>query len=285
MTGIDAFILVMLACAIGLGVGRGWRRGVIDLVSLVGGLTFALIAWPVGHWVFRSVIGLPDLFAGPLGVGLVAAVGVVGIGWLGAKWAGREEELSRRSRVTGGMVGLLLGLIGMAPFLLLVSLATRESDQLERSRLAQPFLAALPLMYEVPELLGLRVPKVVPVPTNFDSEFGEQPRRWPTFRPINFRSLDGATCIKCRGRVKFVGYRRKEGPLPIPKFRCEGCGRTSDGCQGFESFHEMYKACPVDVAEKGYKLDCGVWTNGELIWPRGRCPVCDKEYRQRVEGQ
>jgi hypothetical protein len=281
MTGIDALILVLLAVSAGLGAARGWRRGLVDLASLVGGLLLALVGWPAGHWLLRHVIGLPDLLSGPLGVGLVAAAGVALISLLGTRWVLREQELTRPSRVAGGGIGALLGAIGVGPMLLLAATVFGAADQLQQSALARPFLAALPGTYNAAELLGVRVPKVVMVPVSFATESDGTAPRFPTFRPINFRRLEGSTCLKCRERMKFLGYKTKDRLIPVPKFQCGSCGRTSDGCQGFESFHAMYHGCPVSVADKGYQLDCGIWTNGEMVWPKGPCPVCGKEYHEK----
>ncbi len=284
MTGIDLLILALFALCAGLGAVRGWRRSTLDVVSLIVGLLVGLFLYPAGEWLLRKLLGLPDLLAGPLGFGLMIALGVVGSVLLLGRWAAREEVLTNLSRVGGALLSLLLGAMGMGPFLTLASVFFSSPQQVDRAPLARPFLAAVPYTYQAVELLGVRVPKVVMVPDNFETELDRGLPRRPQFRPINFTKLDGSTCIKCRGKMKFLGYQRKDGcPIPIPKFMCTQCGRTSDGCQGFESFHEMYHECPVTVAEKGYKLDCGVWTNGDLVVPQGPCPVCGKEYRAPAE--
>ena len=38
----------------------------------------------------------------------------------------------------------------------------------------------------------------------------------------------------------------------------------------------LYGKCPVELAEKGEKFDCGQWPNHLLVKPKGPCPVCGK---------
>jgi hypothetical protein len=128
------------------------------------------------------------------------------------------------------------------------------------------------------ESLGLPLPKLVNLPADYQEEAAGL-RHGLQFMRLNFTRLDGATCLNCRGKVQFLGYRFSRGTLMSPEFRCPKCGRTSDGCQTFEGFHAIYGKCPVTLAEEGVQFDCGVWRNGSWTVPRGVCPVCGNEFR------
>lgn len=298
MNGVDAVIIIVMLLAATGGAKRGAYYGLLDVACLVGGLLVGVLTYPLGHWLLRRALGLPDLLSGPLGFALMVVVAAAAIWFLGRSLAAREEQPSRTSRVVGGLAGLVLATIGLGAFLVLMGTASAgrqvkpewqgvpgqvveelpeaPEGPISQSRLAQPLLEVVPLSLRAIELMGVKVPRVVMVPPDFERELNLGVQRVPVFRPINFSSIDGAKCIKCAGEVAFVGYKRKGGSFPFPKFECTDCGRTSDGCQAFEGFHEMYHACPFQVANKGGRLDCGVWTNGDWVVPQGQCPVCHR---------
>jgi hypothetical protein len=139
-------------------------------------------------------------------------------------------------------------------------------------------IALVPEMHVGMESLGLPLPKLVQLPTDYRDEL-QGINQGLQFLRLNASSLDGAMCIHCRSRVEFEGYHFSRGTLMSPRYRCPQCGRTSDGCQTFEGFHTIYGGCPVPLAEEGLKFDCGVWTNGWWTVPHGPCPVCGKAYR------
>jgi hypothetical protein len=316
MNGIDLVIIVVLIVAAASGARRGFYSSLLDLACVFGGILIGLVGYPLGVWLFRRVLGLGDLLAGPLGFALMVVIGVVAIAYLGRLFAakpplgGDEEDvpLSKASRFAGAVLGMALAVIGLSAFLVLAGMgaaarqvqpewhgvpeqsatdaAEEASDQVSRSRLAQPLIALVPIGLQTVELTGLKLPRVTMVPRSFDdAEYERGLRRVPTFRPINFTKLDGGTCIKCGAAVDFVGYVRKGGSFPFPKFKCPKCGRTSDGCQLFEGFHAMYHACPYDVADRGGTLDCGVWTNNDPVVPQGKCPVCGRTLQLRAEAR
>lgn len=296
MNGVDAVIVVLLLLAAGSGAKRGAYYGLLDLACVAGGLLIGLLTYPLGHWLLAGLFRLPDLLAGPFGFALMVIVSAAGIWYVGRIWASREEEPSRTSRVIGAAAGVVLAAMALGTFLVLMGTASAAKqvepewsgvpgqaaaapqepaeDPVSQSLLAQPLLEVVPLSLKALELTGLRLPRVTMVPRDFEREYALGLPRVPTFRPINFTRIGGSMCIKCRGEVRFVGYKRKNGSFPFPKFQCTQCGRTSDGCQAFEGFHELYHACPFVIANKGARLDCGVWTNGEWVIPQGPCPVC-----------
>ncbi|MDW7730780.1 MAG: hypothetical protein SCJ94_12400, partial [Bacillota bacterium] len=93
-------------------------------------------------------------------------------------------------------------------------------------------------------------------------------------RGTNYRELDQSTCFACGEPVDFMGYADNGKGSVSPKFICSGCGRTSDGCQTYEGYHVMYNVCPVEMANQGYRFDCGIWNNNRYVRPEGPCVVC-----------
>jgi hypothetical protein len=279
LNGIDVLIILVFLLAGAWGAKRGIRAGLLDLSCIVGGLVVGLAGYKLGWWLVRVTLKLPDLLSGPIGFVLMVAVGATLAGVVASRLVKPDEKPSRASRLGGVALNVLLAYLVLGIFLQLMTAAHESRSQIGESRLARPLLAVVPLALRAAELPGWDLPRVVAVPRNFDGDFELNAPRYPTFRPINFAKLDGSTCIKCRGKMKFLGYYFKGGgPLPSPKFECTQCGRTSDGCQGFESFHRMYHECPVTLAQRGAKLDCGVWSNGEYVVPHGPCPVCGKRF-------
>jgi len=78
--------------------------------------------------------------------------------------------------------------------------------------------------------------------------------------------------------MRFLGYKRVRGSRIAPKFRCARCGRTTDGCQSFQGMHAIYNECPVEIARRDIKLNCGVWTNRDWVYPLGPCPVDGRSF-------
>lgn len=182
-------------------------------------------------------------------------------------------------RISGELLG---GFLGMFLFFLLAGAIALLIPPSENAPLAQLGEKAMPRLLILLERLHIDPPKLVYHPSTFEGEWSEQ-GLWKgkieyRFERLAFSQLDGATCIACRGKVDFLGYLKKDNNPLVPKFRCRVCGRTSDGCQTFEGFHKIYGICSVDEAEKGVELDCGTWTNGIWVVPKGKCPVCGKEY-------
>ncbi|MBC7327773.1 hypothetical protein H5T87_06625 [bacterium] len=187
-------------------------------------------------------------------------------------------------RKDDGIIGKLLGgFLGMVLFFFLSGALALLNPPSEKSPLAMLAEKAMPRLIILSEKLHIDPPKLVYHPSTFEGEWSSE-GLWEgrieyRFERFAFSQLDGSTCIACRGKVKFLGYFRKGRAPLVPKFQCTVCGRTSDGCQTFEGFHKIYGICPVEEAEKGVELDCGTWTNGNWVVPKGKCPVCGREYR------
>jgi hypothetical protein len=302
VNGIDVLVIVILGLCAWSGARRGWRLSLLDLACIVLGIVVGIYTYPAGVWVLRKLLGLPYLLAGPLGFMLMVLLGgaliwLGGMRWLASrdKRAGRSGDRKKASddpaegapartlgdRLGGGIIGAFMGAMGMTAFLMLVGMGSTSKGQIQHSALARSSRSAIPIGLEMAEHLGVDLPRVVVVPKSLTNAFEFSPMRVPRFIPINFTKLDGSKCIKCGGKVRFLGYKWKDLPTPCPKFQCTVCGRTSDGCQTFEGFHKMYGDCPFTLADQGALLDCGVWTNGDPVVPQGRCPVCGRELHLR----
>ena len=277
LNGVDLLIIFIFVVAAYWGAKRGVHAALLDIGCIVAGLAVGLVGYPLGWKLVRKLLALPDVLSGPLGFLLMVAIGATAGGLIGGRLVRQREAPSVASRVGGGALNVLMAYLVLGIFLRLMAGVEEPNGRISRSRLAPPLLAIVPDVLRIVELPGLDLPRVVAVPRWSEGEFEIGATRYPTFRPLNFSKLNGSTCINCRGKMRFLGYYFKDAPLPSPKFQCAQCERTSDGCQGFESFHKLYQECPVTLAQQRIELDCGVWTNGEAVVPLGECPVCGKE--------
>jgi len=276
LNGVDFFILSLVALNVYWGSHRGLYPGLFDLVSLVLALVLATWTYPAAAWLVEKILGLQGALGGLLGFVLMALL-VIKLGTYLLRLIPEQAEPSPKvNKISGGVIGSILGVILAALLLSAFSSLPGHTTQIEGSLLGRPFVDGVPRAYGRLEAAGLDLPKLVRLPRDYQDELRGVAPTQLQFRRLNFAQLDGATCIKCRGPMKFLGYFRKEGSALSPKFQCAQCGRTTDGCQSFEGFHRMYRRCPTEVANDGYLLDCGVWTNGEGVVPQGPCPVCGR---------
>jgi hypothetical protein len=277
MNEVDFVIILIVGISAFHGVRHGVLSGAIDLAALIlalaiGASSWRLLAAPL-LW-----FGFPAPLAGMLGF-ILTTIGVA----FGANhlliWMVRNIRPPKWLEQTGGgVMGFLTGLL-LSSFLLIFSGAMPQAYKaIPRSLLGMRLLSIVPAIHGDLEAVGIPLPKLVMLPTNYREELaGKGMRQGLQFLQINFTRLDGSKCIKCEHRVHFLGYKFPRGTLLSPKFQCPYCGRTSDGCQTFEGFHKIYGQCPVDIARQGVWFDCGVWTNGNFVLPHGKCPIDGKE--------
>lgn len=276
MNAVDLLVVTVLGAGAVMGAMRGVLRSAGDSVSLLLGLFVTALVYPLGGWLLR-VIGLPANPAAILSFVATTIAVVFGSSYLISHYAEQLTVRPQLERLGGGTAGLVSGVVLLAAFLPVLATSPNAASQLAASRLASPFMAGIPAALETADRIGVPLPKMVLLPTRFELEGTPQMRHGLQLLRINFARLDGMTCIECRGRMRFLGYLRRFPPALSPKFQCEQCSRTTDGCQGFQGMHALYGDCPVSVAKRGRLLDCGVWTNNRPVWPLGRCPVCGQE--------
>jgi uncharacterized membrane protein required for colicin V production len=282
MNQVDFFIIIV----VGLCAMSGARRGLIaaagDILSLLLGLIIGSLAYPLAAAPLRAIFGLGDAVAGALGFILLAVLTVFLAGWGSSLLAQRFTLSKPANRLGGAGFGGFFGILLAAVLVLASGILPAAARPVSASALGPRIIALVPRLHENMDAIGIPLPKLVYLPTDYrDEVLGVN--RGLQFLQINFSRLDGATCIHCRSPVRFTGYHFSRGTLISPQFRCPNCGRTSDGCQTFEGFHAIYGVCPVSLAQEGLRFDCGVWTNGWWTVPHGPCPVCGKEYRSEEE--
>ena len=284
MNQVDLFIIVVV---VGFAIS-GSRRGLIssagDIISIalalgVGSLAYPLAAAPIA-WLFH----FPPNLAGPVGYLITAVAAALLAGWGCSALAHRFEPSKHISRVGGAAFGAVLGAVLAGVLVMASGMLPGAGPAVGQSKFGRAMMQVVPRLHEGMESVGLPVPKLVQLPTDYRDEL-QGVRQGLQFMRLNFTRLNGATCIHCRTPVEFLGYKFSRGTLMSPKFQCPNCGRTSDGCQTFEGFHAIYGTCPVELAEQGVEFDCGVWTNGWWTVPHGVCPICGKEFKGELPGQ
>lgn len=278
MNFLDLFILVVLGASAYLSARKGLVAGLVDIVALVVALALGSMLYKPVAAAVGALTGLPDAISGLLGFLAVALGTVLGLGHLLLRWLDRYRP-SKALDWTGGALSGLAGGAVLAGLLVLVVGVGSGAAAVKQSALAPSLMSVVPRLHETMERAGLPLPKLVYLHKHPEPEF-RGVRQGLNFLQINFTRLGGSTCIACGGRVRFLGYQFKQGSLLSPKFECTTCGRTSDGCLTYEGFHAIYDRCAIEIARHVDGLDCGVWTNGTWVKPKGRCPVCGRS----VEG-
>jgi uncharacterized membrane protein required for colicin V production len=277
MNQVDLLIFVVIAASALSGAKRGLISSAGDIVALFLGLVFGTLCYPLFAAPLHWLTGLPEAYAGALGFMVAAVVVVFLAGWGFSHISERQQLEKKLNRTGGGLFGALFGVFFAAILVMASGLLPHANGSVKDSLLAPRIISLVPKLHQSLESVGLPLPKLVQLPTDYQEELAglNQGRQ---FLRINFTALDGSQCINCGAKVDFAGYQFSRGTLMSPKFVCPKCGRTSDGCQTYEGFHTIYHGCPAEIAQDGVKFDCGVWTNGWWVVPRGTCPVCGKQY-------
>jgi len=277
MNEADLFIIALVVFFAASGSRRGLICAAGDIIIIILALGIGSVAYPIAAAPVAWLFGLPANLAGPIGYLVVTTVVAVALSWACSAIAHRFEPPEKIGRVGGAAFGGVLGAVLAGVLLLASGMVPGTATAVEKSRFGRGMLQVVPRMHEGMESLGLPIPKLIQLPTDYRDEL-EGARQGLQFMRLNFTRLDGATCIHCRAPMQFLGYHFFRGTLMSPKFQCPSCGRTTDGCQTFEGFHAIYGKCPVELAQQGIEFDCGVWTNHWWTVPHGPCPVCGQEF-------
>ncbi|MBN1461553.1 MAG: CvpA family protein [Armatimonadetes bacterium] len=277
MNQVDFLIFVVVGASVVSGARRGLISSAGDIISLALGLILGAVAYPVVAVPLQWAFGTPEAAAGALGFVFISVVVVALASWAFSRLSSQYELGRRASQLGGAAFGAAFGLFFAAILVMASALLPGAGQSVEDSLLADGITGLVPRLHENLESVGIPLPKLVQLPTDYREELSGVNQGYQFLR-INFTRLDGAMCIHCRAATHFDGYRFSRGTLMSPRFTCPECGRTSDGCQTFEGFHAIYGACPAELAKEGLQFDCGVWTNGWWTVPHGPCPVCGKEF-------
>ncbi|MDD3726453.1 MAG: CvpA family protein [Candidatus Ratteibacteria bacterium] len=274
MTGIDITIAILLLSGALLGIVRGCVGSIFDLIGIGVGIILASYVYKAPVVLFErfNITGNAINIVCFLGISLVLVLTCIFLLDILRK---RVEYKHIIDRILGALPGAVEGAILTGIILITMSVSYNSAMDVQQSKLSKYILKFLPPIYEKTDMLKINLPKVVYLPTQYPNEF-QQANQELYFWKINFSQWEGFTCTKCGSKVKFDGYFLRIGAAIVPRFTCENCGRTSDGCQTYEGFHKLYKTCPVEIARQKLRFDCGRWPNYELISPRGPCPIDHK---------
>lgn len=278
---IDIAIIIVMILSLLMGIKSGLIKSIFTIVGIAAGLTVAVINYAALSNMVLFYIDMPWFIADSVSFFLLFLITALIIHWLGTLFAlvTQVKLLKFADKLGGGGAGLLFGAVLVGTLLILLAafpIFSSFQDDLDHSTLAQPLIGNTELVYEhLSELLSINAPRLAFHPEDSTGYHNNKDGNTNRHPGVNFRELDGATCFVCGNQVEFVGYLNNNMGSVSPKFICTYCGRTSDGCQTYEGYHLMYDQCPVELGNKGYRLDCGVWTNNSYHRPTGPCPVCD----------
>ena len=282
---LDLVIVIILAAAVIQGIRAGMIRSIFNVAGLTVGFLAAINYYAMAGSMITRHINMPQLIADVLSFIVIFAVTTALIHLAGSLIAilTRISLFRLADRAGGSAAGLLIGftLVGIALIMITAfPLFNGFHDQIEQSYLAPPIVENTHQVYEeLGKLLPVELPQLTTFPEELTSYLSVVSTRsgQSDHHRVNYEKLDGATCFVCEGPVEFIGYLDNNMNSLSPKFICTESGRTSDGCQTYEGYHEMYQVCPVELGKQGYRFDCGVWTNHSYHRPTGPCVVCGAE--------
>jgi len=269
--GLDVIVIMLILGGILGGAARGFLGTIIDISGIAFGIFVGSYTYPAPVKLFArfGITGTPVELLWFAIFSIIFALVFI----LLLEAMRRKVELKPFiDRFFGGIFGSINGFVGAASILVIMSSSVHMGQEIDQARFAPKVRYGLLKFYEVIERHNITLPKMIILPVAYRDEFGKDVRV-AKFVKLNFTKFEGFTCMNCGGKVKFDGYFVKYGTGIVPKFTCEKCGRTSDGCQTYEGYHKLYNACPVELARQGVKFDCGTWPNRTWITPTGPCPV------------
>ncbi len=282
---IDAAIAVFLIVSLIQGIRTGLIRSIFTVVGIAAGLTAAILCYARISSLLLNYLSLPGFIADTVSFIFLFSVTAVLIHCVGSLFAliTRFSLIRAVDRIGGGGTGLVIGLFITGVLLILLTafpVFSGFQHHVDQSTLAPPIIENTANFYEeLTELLPVDIPRLTAYPEDLVNYFHnmESAEIDPSHPEIDFAKLDGTACFVCDGPVEFLGFPDNKLDSFSPKFICSDCGRTSDGCQTYEGYHQMYGNCPVEMGNRGYRFDCGIWTNHSYHRPSGPCPVCGKE--------
>jgi len=276
---LDVVIALLLALSLLQGIRAGLIRSVFSILGITVGLTAAIIYYVrVSEWLL-SHVGMPQFMADAFGFFAIFALTATAVHLAGSFFAviTRIRLFRAMDKACGSAVGLLIGLAVVGVLLILLTafpLFPGFQDHIEQSSLAPAIIETTHLLYsEVSAHLSLEIPRLAIHPEELAEHINDIDI-YSDHSGVNYAGLNGAACFVCYEPVEFLGYLDNRLGSVSPKFVCTECERTSDGCQTYEGYHLMYEDCPVILGNRGYRFDCGIWTNYSYHRPLGPCAYC-----------
>lgn len=278
---LDITIVIILVIAVLRGFTAGFIKSVFGIISIAAGLVAASKYYAAGGTLLLDHVNLEPHLADLvcfliLFLTVSAFVMIIGACLTSIT---RFKVVRAADKAGGAIAGLAIGTVFTGLFLMVLTafpLFNNFQEQLDHSTLAPPIVdSTLNLYHQAVNLMPLNLPNLTFYPEQLSGYLsGTQVQPGQELQNIDFSLLDGAGCFVCGNPVKFQGYLANQHGSISPKFQCAGCGRTSDGCQTYEGHHLLYEQCPVVLGNRGYRFDCGIWSNGNYHRPVGICPVC-----------
>ncbi len=275
---LDTVIVIVKIAALLRGISVGLIGSVFTVLSIAAGITCAARYYAAASTWLLQQITLPTALADLVSFAVIFLIAAAVVQFVAALFASitRLRIIRLADRIGGAAAGLLIGIAVTGLILVLLTsfpLMAGLQDQVGQSALAPTLIDTGHTVYgKAMDLLPVDLPSLAFYPEQLTDYF--QQTGQPELRRIDFKQLDGAACFVCGDSVGFLGYMTNRYGSVSPKFQCTGCGRTSDGCQTFEGHHLMYEECPVVLGRRGYRFDCGIWSNLNYHRPTGTCPVC-----------
>jgi uncharacterized membrane protein required for colicin V production len=281
-TWLDVIIALILVIFLLQGMKSGFIRSIFNVTGVIVGLLVAIRYYAFASGMLMAFMNMPQLIADTLCFITLFSLSSIAIQLVGSLFSmiTRLKLIKVVDKAGGSLTGLLIGL-ALIGFVLIMLTAfpvySGFQEQINQSTLALPIVEAVHYTYgELTGMLPFELPHIAFHPEDLSILYNNI-SNYSDHSGVNFRNLDGATCFVCGGAVEFLGFQHNDKNSVSPKFICSDCGRTSDGCQTYEGYHEMYGKCPVLLGKQGYRLDCGIWTNYSYHRPGGPCPVCGEE--------
>ncbi len=276
---LDIVIAVFLLLSLLQGIRTGMIRSVFTIAGIAAGLTVAVKYYAAGSELFLEAVAIPYIVSDVISFIMIFSAVALIVHYMGTTFASitRFSLFKAVDKVGGVATGLAVGLALVGVVLIILTafpIFSAFPDHFAQSRFGPPIVETTQIVYEeLTERLPLNLPRLS-VHTEDLSAYFTESREYLEHGRLDFKSLDGATCFVCHAPVQFVGYLENGLGSISPKFVCSSCGRTSDGCQTYEGYHLMYDECPVILGQRGYRLDCGIWTNHSYHRPTGVCTYC-----------
>ncbi len=282
---IDIIIAIFLALSLLQGIRAGLVKSFFTIAGIAAGLTAAIIYYVDGSILILEYINLPRFIADSISFILIFSITSLLFHFVGTlvRLVTRFTPLRLVDKVGGGGAGLVIGVAVVGVFLILLiafPIIPGAQDYVEESTFGYHIVENTQVILgAVSDLLPVELPQLTLHPEDLAGYFnnGDAAKNITHHHDIDFAALEGTDCFVCDGPVEFLGYLNNNKGSYSPKFVCTDCSRTSDGCQTYEGYHLMYEQCPVELGNRGYRFDCGVWTNHSYHRPAGPCPTCGAE--------
>ncbi len=281
---MDFGIILIIALLVLNGFKDGLVRKLAQIFGIILGLLASASYYPLASNFFIEHLNVSTGIADTLSfvfIFLMVYALIISVGAL-IGLITRFKPIRVLDRAGGAVVGFVLGVIVSGAILLVATtfpIVSSYDVPVGESRFGTDAIQIVEGVYQAAESsFSLNLPRLAFNPEEM-SYLSEENPLLPDYRLLDFSKLEGSTCIDCSGTVEFLGYLRTDQGAISPKFACGSCGRTSDGCQTYEGHHLLYDRCPAEMGRKGYRTDCGMWSNGNFIRVTGTCTVCGESGR------